>query len=289
MILWTAAACRRNRGDGRRVRPTHRDESLANVLSSKGALPVVTDYDEGDTAELYRRAKNTLPIYQVDTYSLMQRTGDVSGRKVLDVACGEGHFTRLLRRAGAAPVVGLDVSEEMIRLAREQEAAEPLGIDYVVGDARTAADPPQDFDIAVAAFVLVYARSRHELATMCRGLASRLRQGGRFVTITVNPDVYHFDPTPDCRKYGFGVRLVDHPYDGAPINFSVLLPDATLEIENYYLPIETYREELQSAGFADVSMYGLSLPPGAEADHEPGFWDELLAHPVFVLFDCVKA
>jgi len=64
---------------------------------------VVTDYDEGDTAELYRRAKNTLPIYQVDTHSLMQRAGDVSGRKVLDVACGEGHFTRLMRQADHEP------------------------------------------------------------------------------------------------------------------------------------------------------------------------------------------
>ena len=250
---------------------------------------MVTDYDAGETAQLYQRAKNTLPIYQVDTYSLMQRIGDVSSLKVLDIACGEGHFTRRLRRAGAAKVVGLDISEEMIRLAREQESAEPLGIDYVVGDARVAADPPQDFDIAVAAFLLVYARSRDELATMCRGLASRLRQGGRFVTISVNPEVYHFDPTPDYRKYGFSLRLEDHVYEGAPINFSVLLPDATLEIENYYLPLETYVEELRSAGFGDVSVCGLELPPAAEADHEPGFWDELLAHPVFVIVDCVKS
>ncbi|MCB0936235.1 MAG: class I SAM-dependent methyltransferase [Mycobacterium sp.] len=250
---------------------------------------MVTDYDAGETAQLYQRAKNTLPIYQVDTYSLMQRIGDVSSLKVLDIACGEGHFTRRLRRAGAAKVVGLDISEEMIRLARDQESADPLGIEYVVGDARTAADPPSDYDIAVAAFLLVYARSRDEVATMCRGLASRVRQGGRFVTITVNPDLYFFDPAPDYRKYGFGIRLANHAYDGAPINFSVLLTDATLEIENYYMPLETYREELMSAGFADVGVYGLSVPPHARADHEPGFWDVLEAHPVFVLLDCVKA
>ncbi|MBX7432647.1 class I SAM-dependent methyltransferase [Mycobacterium sp. Y57] len=250
---------------------------------------MVTDYDEGDTAELYRRAKNTLPIFQVDTYSLMQRIGDVSGLAVLDVACGDGHFTRLLRRAGAARVVGLDVSEEMIRLAREQEAADPLGIDYVVEDARRVIDPAQQFDLAAAAFLLVYARSRAELAEMCRGLASRVRTGGRFVTITVNPDLYHFGPAPDYGRYGLGLRLADHVYEGAPINFTLRLPDAELEIENYYLPVEAYRSELQSAGFTDVGVYGPALPPDAGADHEPGFWDELLARPVFVLLDCVKA
>lgn len=250
---------------------------------------MVTDYDAGDTADLYRQAKNTLPIYQVDTFSLMQRVGDVTGQAVLDIACGEGHFTRMLREAGAARVVGLDISAAMIRLAREQEAAHPLGIDYLVGDARIPADPPQDFDVAVAAYLFVYARDRAELAAMCAGVASRIRPGGRFVTITVNPEIYHFDPAPDYRRYGFDVRLAEEVYDGAPINFSVLLPDATLEIENYYLPVEAYRDELLSSGFADVTVHGLLVPTDEQSRHEPGFWDELLARPVFIVLDCLRS
>lgn len=250
---------------------------------------MATDYNAGDTADLYRQAKNTLPIYRVDTFSLMQRVGDVSGQAVLDIACGEGHFTRMLRRSGAARAVGMDISEAMIQLAREQEAADPLGIDYFVGDARNPADPPQDFDLAVAAFLLVYARDRADLAAMCAGLASRVRPGGRFVTITVNPEIYHFDPTPDYRKYGFDVRLADSVYEGAPINFSVLLPDAVLDIENYYLPLDALRDELRSAGFSSVTVHGLLIPPDERPNHPPGFWDELLARPVFIVLDCIRA
>ena len=29
---------------------------------------MVTDYNAGDTAKLYQQAKNTLPIYRVDTF-----------------------------------------------------------------------------------------------------------------------------------------------------------------------------------------------------------------------------
>jgi SAM-dependent methyltransferase len=250
---------------------------------------MVTDYNAGDTAALYQQAKNTLPIYRVDTFSLMQRVGDVSGQTVLDIACGEGHFTRMMRRSGATTAVGMDISESMIRLARQQEAADPLGIDYVVGDARVPADPPQDFDVAVAAFLLVYARDRAELAAMCVGIASRVRPGGRFVTLIVNPEIYHFDPAPDFRKYGFDVRLDENVYDGAPMNFSVLLPDATLEIENYYLPVDVYREQLRSVGFSSVTVHGLSVPEDSMSGYPPGFWDELLAHPVFVILDCVRA
>ena len=266
--------------------PVYRVDQLK--ISGIASNSMVTDYNAGDTAKLYQQAKNTLPIYRVDTFSLMQCVGDVSGETVLDVACGEGHFTRMMRRSGATRVVGMDISESMIRLARQQEAAEPLGIDYVVGDARVPADPPQEFDVAVAAFLLVYARDCAELAAMCAGVASRVRPGGRFVTITVNPAIYHFDPTPDFRKYGFDVRLEEKAYEGAPMNFSVLLPNATLEIENYYLPVDTYREQLRTAGFSSVAVHGLSVPADAMSGDPPGFWDELLAHPVYIVLDCVR-
>ncbi len=55
--------------------------------------------------------------------------GDLSGQRVLDAGCGEGHNTRLLARRGAL-VTGVDLSERMIALAREEERRAPLGIRY---------------------------------------------------------------------------------------------------------------------------------------------------------------
>src|SRR5262245_55813919 len=53
--------------------------------------------------------------------------GDVRGLNVLDLGCGNGYFSRALARLGAR-VTGIDISPRMIAHAREQEAAEPLGI-----------------------------------------------------------------------------------------------------------------------------------------------------------------
>ena len=61
--------------------------------------------------------------------------GALHGKRVMDLACGFGFYTRLLRQHGAATVLGVDISPEMIRLAHQQEQAEPLGIAYQVGDA----------------------------------------------------------------------------------------------------------------------------------------------------------
>jgi predicted RNA methylase len=37
--------------------------------------------------------------------------GDLRGKNVIDLACGEGFFTRSITWAGAARVVGVDISK----------------------------------------------------------------------------------------------------------------------------------------------------------------------------------
>lgn len=246
---------------------------------------MVTDYNENRIAEQYRQAKAQPWRSHVETYSFMNLIGDVEGKRVLDVACGEGHFTRLLRRAGAAEVVGIDISERMIELAREQEARQRLGIEYRVEDARTVAEHA-DFDFVVGAWLLVYAQNRAELVQMCSGLGSRLTSGGRLVTIVNNPDVYDLDPMPDYRKYGFQLSLAGPAVEGTPTKISLLLEDSTLEIENYYMPIAAYESAFSQTGFASFAVHRpeVSLTP----EGEPDFWDDFMQHPSFLLLECVK-
>lgn len=60
--------------------------------------------------------------------------GDIRGKTVLDVACGEGYNTRLLAKRGGK-VTGIDFSERMIDLAIAEEGRDPLDIAYHVMDA----------------------------------------------------------------------------------------------------------------------------------------------------------
>ena len=56
---------------------------------------------------------------------------------MLDLACGDGHYTRWLKRdKQAASAVGAGPAPEMIKLAVEQQGGpEPLGARYVCQDA----------------------------------------------------------------------------------------------------------------------------------------------------------
>ncbi|MCW4037058.1 MAG: class I SAM-dependent methyltransferase, partial [Candidatus Bathyarchaeota archaeon] len=110
--------------------------------------------------------------------------GCVSGKRVLDLACGEGDFSRYFAGMGA-DVTGVDFSEEMIKAAVEEEKRSPLGIVYHVAD---AADlrvlGSESFDV-VYIFMAMMDIPDHGSAI---GEAARvLKRGGRFIFIMVHP------------------------------------------------------------------------------------------------------
>lgn len=73
----------------------------------------------------------------------------VDQRRVLDIACGTGYGSRLLREAGAAQVWGVDIALEAIEHARERYNTE--GVQFLLGDI-TNIPLPADFIDVVACF-----------------------------------------------------------------------------------------------------------------------------------------
>jgi hypothetical protein len=63
---------------------------------------------------------------------------------------------RLFQRRGAAPMLGVDISPEVIRLLREQ--SQPLGMTCQVGDTATRA-PLGLFDLMTAVYMLQHETS----------------------------------------------------------------------------------------------------------------------------------
>lgn len=115
------------------------------------------------------------------TFRLM---GNVKGRLVLDLACGEGYNARILARKGAK-VVGVDFSAKLIQLAIAEEAKEKLGIDYHIADAADLSRFPSDyFDLATCFMALQDIKNyKSAVAEVARVLKKR----GRFVFTIPHP------------------------------------------------------------------------------------------------------
>ena len=244
---------------------------------------MTTNYDP--IAEQYKRSKQTPWRTDVECFTLLEVIGPVDGLAVLDVACGEGFYTRLLRHRGAARTIGVDLSEGMVTLARKQEAASPLGIGYVVGDGRDLKFD-REFDLVVAAYLLNYARTRDELGAMCASVARCLKPGGRFVTVNSSA-ACDFSTAPSYRRYGFETSVAGEWREGAPVTWTFFLEDSTFTLENYHLSVEIHETALRRAGFREIRWHAPRLSPEGAARHDAAFWEPFFATPPITVMECV--
>ena len=209
-----------------------------------------TAYD--DVADAYSRARDPKLTGLIDPV-LEELVGDVAGKDVLSLACGQGQDARLLARLGAK-VTAIDVSAEMLRYAREAEAAEPRGISYVHGDAQEL-EPFADasFDGVVCHMALM---DIPDLGRTIRSAARVLREPGWFVFSIVHPCYHgHVLNTTDY--------LLDHRYlKSAPPDW--LPPYA------YHRPLAQVVNELVAAGFRIERMVEVHMRPEQDAGGVPG-------------------
>lgn len=115
---------------------------------------------------------------------LLDMVGPVQGQQVCDLACGQGYVARVLAQEGAY-VVGVDISTELIAIARRDEASDPLGITYMVDDAATLTTLAEaSFDGVVCNLALM---DIPDLGAAFRSVWRVLRPGGWFIFAITHP------------------------------------------------------------------------------------------------------
>ena len=243
-----------------------------------------TSYDQ--IAKEYQASKLLPWRTHIERYTLLKLTRGVAGMQVLDLACGEGYYTRLLRRLGAGPVTGVDLSQGMIDLARAQELADPLGVRYEAADARAIAPQPTN-DLVFAAYLLNYAQDYAELLARCHAIVRSMKPGGRFVTVNNHPS----DPPENFetgRKYGYSKKLDGPLVEGAPIHWRFHLPEGTIEVTNYYLTPATMERAMTAAGLRNIRWHPAEVSPEGVEQWGAAHWRPFLDQPPIAFLDCTK-
>lgn len=132
--------------------------------------PVAAYYDDLMAGVRYQ--------FWVDYIERVWNRYGLAPKAVLDVACGTGTATRILAQRGYE-MVGVDLSDDMLRIGRERAADEGLAIPFYKQDAAAISLCPQQFDAAISLFdSLNYILDPDQLAKTFSGISKHLTPGG---------------------------------------------------------------------------------------------------------------
>ncbi|MCK4590031.1 MAG: class I SAM-dependent methyltransferase [Nanoarchaeota archaeon] len=237
-------------------------------------------------AKLYQETEEVIQKKYIVQPSFFNLCGNVENLSVLDLACGSGYFTRLLKQKGANRVVGIDISEEEIKIAREIEKRDHLGIDYVIGDvADFNLSDLGSFDLATAAFLLHYAQTKEHMEGMCQNIFQALKKNSRFVTINSHPEIPIFlNP-----KYKV-ISYVEPPLEEGKKRKVTYFSDSGQEVSFFtrYWFRETYENALKQAGFKDVKWVDAIVSKEGKKEHGQDFWQLFLENPSLICLEARK-
>ena len=130
-----------------------------------------------ESADVYVELMQQLEPFRQD---LVRRLAPREGERILDIATGPGEPALTVARLVGAKghVTGVDLSEEMVRLAREVAQRRGLpNVDFQVQDAEKLTLPDRSFDAALSAFGLQIVTDPEKAAQEAFRV---LKPGGRF-------------------------------------------------------------------------------------------------------------
>jgi ubiquinone/menaquinone biosynthesis C-methylase UbiE len=213
------------------------------------------------------------------------------GERMLDIACGQGVFCRVLHTKGVR-ATGIDSAGEMIRLARQRSAAD---IQYLVADARDLSAQPLEPGSFQAAACVLAIQNIDPIVPVFESAARLLAPGGKLVLAMMHPCFRSPRATSwDWDTRGLQVvqyRRVDRYL--LPRKESITThpgKDAAAHTWTFHRPVQTYIKALARAGLLTDAFE--EWPSHKVSDSGPRARAENTARqeiPMFLALRAVKA
>lgn len=169
------------------------------------------------------------------------------GAKILDLACGQGVFSRYLASRGIQ-VEGLDSSRELIHYARSRSKSNIL---YHVADAADAKALEEKKYDGIACLLAL--QNMEKIEPVFRNVKLWLKPGGRFVLVVTHPCFR----IPRQTHWGWdeekkqAYRRVD--LYATEVNIPILMPpmaSSKVFTVTYHRPLQSYFSSLSNTGLA---------------------------------------
>lgn len=210
----------------------------------------------GGVADWYVDTVHKQGSYQTEVIepNLLRVVGKIKDKEVLDLACGEGYFSRSLQKTGAR-VLGVDIAPELIARAKKQS------VESIVFKVTKSSDlsicKDNSFDVVICILALQNIENLKETF----GEVSRvLRAGGRFVFVINHPafrNPKESDWYYDESKKSQG-RVVYKYMSEARVKIDMTPGEKNEKKKKYtysfHRPLQSFVKELSKNGLAVTSL-----------------------------------
>lgn len=203
---------------------------------------------------------------------------DFKNKKVLDLGCGFGLHCQYAFEYGAASVVGVDISERMLAVAKKKTAKD---IKYICESIEVVKFPEHSFDVVISSLAFHYVKSFENIV---KNVFTWLLDGGEFVFSVEHP-IFTSSGTREFYRDAKGNNLhfpVDNYfYEGK--RESIFLGEKVLK---YHKTLTTYLNTLVQNGF-ELTGVVEPKPPETMLRTVEGMKDEL-RRPMMLLVSAKK-
>ena len=121
---------------------------------------------------------------------VIEHCGDVTGKKILDLGCGEGYLSRLLIKNGCEQITGVDLSKEMISVADQIKNEQNLDqATYISCDVNQFLEEHSEkYDVIIAVFLFNYIDTA-SMSHVIDKTHDLLTENGKFIFTVPHPSL----------------------------------------------------------------------------------------------------
>jgi ubiquinone/menaquinone biosynthesis C-methylase UbiE len=199
---------------------------------------------------------------------MLRLCGEVAGKRVLDLGCGDGRFCRMLSERGAT-VIGLDLVREMVATGHARRQGDEH---FVQASAEVLPFGARVFDLVVSYITMV---DFPDFRAAIRESARVLRPGGEFLIANLHFPTAAPDPSvlPQAGwiRDAEGRRLY-RPIDNYMQERSQVYSWTGITIRNWHRPLSAYMQAYLDSGL-QLREFIEPVPPDDSLRDDPQLED----------------
>lgn len=195
-----------------------------------------------------------------DTYQLkvilpnLLRIVPPTGKRIIDIACGQGFFSKMYADAGAT-VLGVDIAPELIAYAKKYESK---NLSFAVAPAEALAPVPNgSFD---AALIVLALQNIKDMPQALKEASRTLVKGGALVIVLNHPCFRILKASAWGYDESAGVQYRRIDKYGMPFSIKVDMtpgkkaPSEKIHTMSFHRPLQDYFKALSGAGFSVIGL-----------------------------------